>query len=115
MRAGEPQVVLDFPGKERRSFSQPREVLVATELSQVVPVLRAAEAAARAGNTAVGFIAYEAAPAFERVMQVAKSGRLPLAWFAVYETTSPTSSATNGAARPNFQLSSSTDWFAAVD
>jgi para-aminobenzoate synthetase/4-amino-4-deoxychorismate lyase len=66
--------------------------LVARRLEEVVPVLQAAEAAARDGYWVAGFMAYEAAPALNPVMTVRPPGlydpmrELPLARFQVFDT-----------------------------
>src|SRR5574340_125205 len=65
-------------------FTDPEHVAVATTLAEVRPTLEAAEAAAARGCYAVGFVAYEAAPAFDRALQVRASGPTPLAWFGVF-------------------------------
>ena len=64
-------------------FPEPREVLVATDAAGVRGVLDAVSDAARAGLWASGFLAYEAAPAFDRALTVRGGGELPLAWFAL--------------------------------
>ena len=70
-------------------FDAPRTVLEARELADVRPVLRAAERASRHGAWVVGFVAYEAAPAFEPAMGAHPSGALPLAWFGVFDAPLP--------------------------
>lgn len=61
-----------------------RGVLRADRLEDVEPVLRAAEAEAAAGRWAFGFVAYEAAPAFDAGLTVRPSvDGLPLAWFGL--------------------------------
>jgi para-aminobenzoate synthetase/4-amino-4-deoxychorismate lyase len=68
------------------SFAAPRDTLVAWRESEVAAALDAAFEAARAGRWAVGFVAYEAAPAFDRAYCVRPSeGALPLAAFAVFD------------------------------
>jgi len=58
---------------------------VAGTIDDVVPALAAAEAEAVAGNWVVGFVAYEAAPAFDRAFPIPAAGdALPLAWFSAY-------------------------------
>ncbi|HKS06639.1 MAG TPA: aminodeoxychorismate synthase component I [Gemmatimonadaceae bacterium] len=64
--------------------------MTARVLADVVPVLQEVDAASRAGKHAVGFVSYEAAPAFDvaftsRAPQVDR-GELPLAWFGVFDT-----------------------------
>lgn len=82
---------IDFPqadGKrERFAFAAPREVLRATTPGAVSVVLAEAERQAQAGCWAVGYVAYEAAPAFDAALRVRPaSGTLPLACFAIYAT-----------------------------
>jgi para-aminobenzoate synthetase / 4-amino-4-deoxychorismate lyase len=68
-------------------FGGLREVLRAHALDDVLPVLARVQAAADAGLHAAGFVAYEAAPAFDPAFRThSPDPRLPLAWFAVYET-----------------------------
>jgi para-aminobenzoate synthetase/4-amino-4-deoxychorismate lyase len=77
------------PARGPRSFrfAGHRETLVAATLSDVLPVLRRVEEAVGRGLHAAGFLAYEAAPAFDPALVVhAPDPRLPLAWFAVCET-----------------------------
>lgn len=72
----------------RRVFDKPRRILVAHETSQVRPVLDAVEAAAREGFWCVGYLRYEAAPAFDTALAV-HAAQGPLAWFAVYDEALP--------------------------
>jgi para-aminobenzoate synthetase/4-amino-4-deoxychorismate lyase len=63
-----------------------RTVLRAERLDEVVPVLDAVERAVADGLHAAGFVAYEAAPAFDPALVThPPDPRLPLAWFAVFE------------------------------
>ena len=63
-----------------------RGVLRADRMNEVVPVLRAVEGAVADGLHAAGFVAYEAAPAFDPALATRPADpRLPLAWFALYE------------------------------
>jgi len=72
----------------RHAFGAPRSVLVAHELAQVGPLLDAVQAAAQQGRWCVGYVRYEAAPAFDSALAVhAPDG--PLAWFAVYDEALP--------------------------
>lgn len=81
--------VLDFPddcgGPERLRFGRPVEVLVARAVGEVRPALRRIERAAEEGFYAAGFVAYEAAPAFDRALTVRPGPDLPLLWFAVFD------------------------------
>ena len=72
----------------RHAFNAPREVLAAHALPEVRGVLQAVHAAAQHGRWCVGFVRYEAAPAFDAALRVhAADG--PLAWFAVYDALQP--------------------------
>ena len=68
----------------RHAFGQPCQVMVAHELADVRPLLDAVQSAALQGRWCVGYLRYEAAPAFDSALTVhAPEG--PLAWFAVYD------------------------------
>ena len=79
---------LDSSGWGPLAFGAPRAVIEARALDEVVPALRSAEAAARAGRWVVGFVAYEAAPAFDPALLV-RPGSGPLAWFGVHDAPLP--------------------------
>ena len=85
----------------RCALASPREVLVAKRLDEVVGVLDAVEAAARAGRWCVGWLCYEAAPAFDPAFEVHGRGdpARPLAWFAVHESPLTTPVMAEAAAR----------------
>ena len=72
----------------RCAFGTARQTLVAHELAQVRPVLEAVQAAAAQGFWCVGYLRYEAAPAFDAAL-VAHAAEGPLAWFAVYDEALP--------------------------
>ncbi|MBV2235694.1 MAG: aminodeoxychorismate synthase component I [Sterolibacterium sp.] len=96
-----PLLLFDFPlahdatGQPLRqllAFSQPRQLLCATRLADVKAVLQAAEAQAQAGDWVVGYVAYDAAPAFDPALRVPHvshasqtSPSLPLLWFGVFD------------------------------
>lgn len=71
-------------------FSNPERELAAYRLDEVEGVLEQAESAAKHGYWAVGFIAYDAAPAFNSGQTVRirdahdPLADLPLAWFALF-------------------------------
>jgi len=73
-------------------LQHPLKILSARRHDDVMPVLRQVEAAAAAGHMAAGFIAYEAAPAFDPAMVTHAAGRLPLLCFAVFPGQAPESS-----------------------
>jgi para-aminobenzoate synthetase / 4-amino-4-deoxychorismate lyase len=67
-------------------FSRPREFVAAAKVSDVTAGLRRVEAAVATGGLyAAGFVAYEAAPAFDPALQVRSAGGFPLLWFGLYE------------------------------
>jgi len=68
------------------SFSAPRRVIDAHRVDEVVRALREVEDAV--GGTqcwAVGFVSYEAGPAFDPAVAVRGGGRFPLVWFGIYD------------------------------
>ena len=70
----------------RRIFRVPLSIHRASTLADVVPTLDAVEQLARGGRWVVGFVAYEAAPAFDPAFAALSSEPLPLAWFATFAT-----------------------------
>jgi para-aminobenzoate synthetase/4-amino-4-deoxychorismate lyase len=84
------------PGREHAfEFHGHRDTFVARSIEEVVPTIAAVAEASRAGLWAAGFVAYEAAPAFDPGLAV-RHRRLgeplpdvPLAWFATYTTRIP--------------------------
>ncbi len=85
-----PAAVLDFPDDcpeaGRAFFTRPVEIVSAHTHEEVRPALRRVEHAASEGLYAVGFVAYEAAPAFDRALTVKqKANDLPLLWFGLFE------------------------------
>lgn len=84
--AQKPSAVLDFHGRRgaRTFFTNPREIITASDVGEVRAALREVERAARAGLYAVGFVAYEAAPAFDRAL-VVREAATPLAWFGLFD------------------------------
>src|SRR5690606_41779453 len=86
----------DLRPSRRRGFALGglSEVLVASRLHEVRQVVAAAEEAARAGRWVAGWVAYEAAPAFDPAMRVrdvagTAFGDLPRAWLGVAADRSP--------------------------
>ncbi|BDI28577.1 aminodeoxychorismate synthase, component I [Capsulimonas corticalis] len=76
---------LDFESAPRRlAFSDPVEIVSARAVSEVVPALRRVEEASAQGLWAAGYVAYEAAPAFDPALAAPHSGDLPLLWFALF-------------------------------
>ena len=74
----------------RHRFTAPRELLIATQPSEVHRVLAAVQAAAEQGAWCIGALSYEAASAFDLALQTHAANE-PLAWFAVYDAPLPCS------------------------
>lgn len=73
-------------------FSQPERVIVAHDATEVIAALRAVEEGTRQGFYAAGFVAYEAAPAFDDalVTQTRAGGtEQPLVWFGLFRGPQP--------------------------
>ncbi|KAI95717.1 aminobenzoate synthetase [Rhodomicrobium udaipurense JA643] len=85
---------IDFPKDDAlplsHGFAAPRALLVAERVEEVMPVIREAEAQAQQGRWAVGFVAYEAATAFDTALRtLAPDPGFPLAAFAVFDAPTP--------------------------
>lgn len=65
------------------AFGEPQQVLVAHTLDDVRPVLEQVDALSREGLWCVGYVRYEAAPAFDAALQV-HAAEGPLVWFGVH-------------------------------
>lgn len=89
----EPLVLLESlaPGPEGTSwrFYGFREVVAAATPAEVLPALRRVEELVESGLHAAGFIAYEAAAAFDPDLAVHPPGNLPLLWFAIFSERLP--------------------------
>lgn len=76
----------------RRVFGPPVETLVAHTPDQVRPVLEAVHSRSIQGQWCVGYLRYEAAPAFDPAL-VAHPADGPLAWFGIHDSAHPWSEA----------------------
>lgn len=80
---------IDFPadsGRLQLKFGLPLLVLQATSLEQVISTITMAQHEAEAGRWVTGFVAYEAAPAFDAALPVHDPvPGLPLVHFAVHD------------------------------
>ena len=76
----------DPAARLRCAFAAPCQTLIAHNLHQVRPLLEAVDALAHQGRWCVGYVRYEAAPAFDAALAVhAPDG--PLAWFGAVSYT----------------------------
>jgi para-aminobenzoate synthetase/4-amino-4-deoxychorismate lyase len=67
-------------------FEGLRRVVRADTVGEVLPALAEVERAVAEGLHAAGFVAYEAAPAFDAALAThARDPRLPLLWFGIFE------------------------------
>ena len=83
------RALIDFPDgttkrPRRLHFESPSVIFRAEQLGDVVHALDATERAARDGAWVVGFVSYDAGPAFDSALAAMPRGRLPYAWFAVF-------------------------------
>ncbi|MDZ7938603.1 MAG: aminodeoxychorismate synthase component I [Rhodoferax sp.] len=71
---------------ERLAFGEPDRKLVARTADEVISVLAQAQACAEAGLWCVGYVRYEAAPAFDVALTVHEPHGAdgPLAWFGIH-------------------------------
>jgi para-aminobenzoate synthetase / 4-amino-4-deoxychorismate lyase len=66
-------------------FTGPLTTYSAYQFDEVLPLLKAAEAAAKSGAWVALMLSYEAAPAFDSALQTHVPGFIPLAWAAVFD------------------------------
>jgi para-aminobenzoate synthetase/4-amino-4-deoxychorismate lyase len=79
-------VLCDVSHNQWLRFESPREILGAYALADVLPALERVQAWNDAGGYAAGFIAYEAAPAFDDALVAHPLTDCPLVWFGLYDT-----------------------------
>lgn len=72
-----------------RLYTHPRHIVCAQRLDAVRDALLEVEAGVSDGLTAVGWVAYEAAHAFDPAMPVGKKTSVPLLWFGLYDRWKP--------------------------
>ncbi len=66
-------------------FAEPSSILSTTMISEVIPILEQVERAVDAGQYAAGFVAYEAASAFDSALTTHPGDGFPLIWFGIYD------------------------------
>lgn len=72
------------PKSPHLRFTSPKKTYSADELDQVIPLIKAAETAAKSGAWVALMLSYEAAPAFDDALTTREATVLPLAWAAVF-------------------------------
>jgi len=84
-------VILQDPWRGRwLRFSDPQHIFTAERVSDVAAVLEAVEdAVATEGVTAVGYVGYEAAAAFDTALKTHAPDGFPLVWFGLYAAGEP--------------------------
>ena len=81
-------------GAPPRLYADPRRIVAAQTIAEVRPALDDIAAATRAGAHAAGFIAYEAAAAFEPILPTPADPGVPLLWFGLFDAPRPFDPAT---------------------
>jgi para-aminobenzoate synthetase/4-amino-4-deoxychorismate lyase len=66
-------------------FAEPVEVIRAATVAEVLPACARVEAALAAGRYVAGWVAYEAAPAFDSALVTRPAGTVPLVCFGVFD------------------------------
>ncbi len=87
------QILIDFCDPQggtvlRSAFDAAQQTLVAHSLVQIKPLLDTIEVLSQQGFWCVGYVRYEAAPAFDSALQVHLVDG-PLAWFGIYPQALP--------------------------
>ncbi|MFJ7975561.1 aminodeoxychorismate synthase component I [Peribacillus sp. JNUCC 23] len=77
-------LLLEF-NKESMYFQNPIKIIEAHTIEEVLTALENIQKEVNAGFYAVGYLSYEAAPAFDSAYQVAEGNKMPLLWFGIFE------------------------------
>ncbi len=77
--------ILFVSRKQETRYANPVAVIAAHSIREAQDCIARIEAGVAQGLHAAGFIAYEAAPGFDDVLETRPPGELPLLWFALYE------------------------------
>ncbi len=71
------------------TFSEPQEILSSCSIDDVIPLLNQVEMATASGKYAAGFLAYEAAGAFDdSLLTHPPPNEFPVIWFGIYDQVS---------------------------
>ncbi len=82
-------------GRRWLAFEDPLATPTAWQIDEVAAVLARVEARAREGHWAVGFVSYDAAPAFDPALGARRHPRVPLAAFGIFADARPSAGPTN--------------------
>lgn len=74
---------------EWMAFENPSEIVETNRLSEVLEAFKQVEDATQRGYYAVGFLAYEAAGAFDSAYRTHAPNGAPLLWFGLYQRPTP--------------------------
>ena len=78
-------VIHDTKLRQWLHFQKPKRIISVHRIEEVIPALNEIEERISQDNLyAAGFIAYEAAPAFDSALAVKEDGAFPLVWFGLY-------------------------------
>ncbi len=67
------------------AFTEPVKVLETHELNEIPGIMQEVEQALDEGYYAAGYVSYEAAPAFQKEMDVRSGAQMPLLWFGIFK------------------------------
>jgi len=73
-----------YGDKSPKRFADPERVISAETVEQVEQAFLEVEKALQQGFYAAGFVSYEAAPAFDKALQVHSNSEWPLVWFGIF-------------------------------
>lgn len=77
---------VDHDGRKKPfTFENPRQVIIAKTIEEVLPSLQKIQDALNTGYYAAGYISYEAAPAFDQSFLVNSNQKMPLLWFGIFD------------------------------
>ena len=83
------RITLDFPDANgrpsRRLFRAPQRIITTNAHADIPQLLARIEEECAAGAIAIGFLSYEAAPAFDDAFVTHPPRAVPLLWFALFE------------------------------
>lgn len=71
--------------KKPLHFKEPKEVLIAYSIDEVLTQFEKVQKAIEGGSYAAGYVSYEAAPAFGKFLKVKDRAKMPLLWFGIFE------------------------------